>query len=317
MRKTLLAIAAAGLGLVGCVGGIESGGGSDPVDPSTGDDGNDNNDNPAGSDLTAAKQLFDQGVFPVIQKCSGGACHAENATGATLTRFVALDQTRGWQVAVNYTALVGNFAASAAPILTYITPGTHQGMTWSAPEVAAITAWLDKEVELRNGQPQGTGTGTGGGTESLSQATERVISEFAGCMTQANFDQANMRNAFGNMNCQNNQQCRDCHNNGAHGFHASDIVSTAPGSTWSVVSTRKYYWLQYFTVDLTAGAAGAKVIPNESSFIGVANGQDPHREHPRFNYNANNQGRQALQSFYDSTMARKTAGTCDPPKTLQ
>ena len=70
MRNILLTAIAA-FGLVGCVGGISSEGG-DPLQSPDGD-GNDNGDNPAGSDLSAAKQLFDSNVYPVINaKCTGG-----------------------------------------------------------------------------------------------------------------------------------------------------------------------------------------------------------------------------------------------------
>ena len=40
----------------------------------------------------------------------------------------------------------------------------------------------------------------------------------------------------------------------------------------------------------------------------------PHAEHPTFNAGANTQGMQALKKFYDSVMAKKTAGTCGAPK---
>ena len=190
MRATLLAAIAA-FGLVGCVGGISSEGG-DPLDSPDGD-GNDNGDNPAGSDLSAAKMLFDTNVYPVVNaKCSGGACHSETATGSTVTRFVATDAAKGWQTATNYAALVGNYAASAAPILTKVKAG-HQGKTYTPTEEANITAWLNKEVELRNGQTAPPPTGT----ETLSAATERVLSEFAGCMTKTDFDAANMAQAWG------------------------------------------------------------------------------------------------------------------------
>jgi hypothetical protein len=92
---------------------------------------------------------------------------------------------------------------------------------------------------------------------------------------------------------------------------------------FSVVSTKKYYFLQYFTVDLTQGAMAAKVIINKASFVGVANGQDPHREHPRFNCasvtNCNNQGMTALTQFYNATMTRvqNSATVCPTPKPLQ
>ena len=305
MRNILLTAIAA-FGLVGCVGGISSEGG-DPLQSPDGD-GNDNGDNPAGADLSAAKQLFDTNVYPVINaKCTGGACHTENATGATVTRFVALDATKGWQTATNYAALVGNYASSAAPILTKIKAG-HQARTYTTQEEANITAWLNKEVELRNGQvappPQS-------GAETLSQATERVLSEFAGCMTKTDFDAANMAQAWGGMQAQNNQECDNCHANGAEGFVASRLST----QFWNIFSVKKYYFLQYMTVDLTGGATAAKVVMNTTSFKGVGTAQDPHREHPTFNP-TNNQGVQALTTFYNTTMAKKTAGTCGAPRPL-
>jgi hypothetical protein len=304
--RTLLLAAIATASLVGCVGGLESGS-PDPLTTPDGD-GNDNGDNPAGSDLTAAKQLFDQDVFPLIQKCGGVACHAENAQSATLTRFVATDAASGWQVATNYQALVGNFTPTAAPILTKIKAGGHNAMTWSPDDESKITAWLNKELELRNGQT----TPPPAGAESLSAATERVLSEFAGCMTYENFQTANMK-AWGNVNAENNSQCKDCHVTGGEGFIASDL--DAKDKFYDIVSQKKYYFLQYLTVDLTGGAAAAKVIVNETSFRGVNNAQAPHTEHPRFNLD--NNGMTALHDFYDLTMAAKAAGTCGPPVTLQ
>ena len=61
-------------------------------------------------------------------------------------------------------------------------------------------------------------------------------------------------------------------------------------------------------------ANGAKVIINETSFRGVATAQAPHQEHPTFNAGPNSQGMQALRQFYDSVMAKKTAGTCGAPR---
>ena len=84
-------------------------------------------------------------------------------------------------------------------------------------------------------------------------------------------------------------------------------------AVFDTVDTNKYYMLQYFTVDLSAGVAMAKVIINQTSFMGVSQGQDPHREHPRFDA-LNNQGMTALQTFYDSTMASVTAGGCGPSR---
>jgi hypothetical protein len=306
MRSTLLA--ALTVGLIGCVGGIDSGAPIDPLDVEDGQDGNDDGGNPTGNDLSAAKALFDTGVFPTIaMKCSTNACHSETATGTTLTRFVATDAARGWQVAVNYAALVGNYAASAAPILTMIKPGTHKNVTYTTDEETKITAWLNKEVELRNTST--TNPPPPPGTESLSQATERVLSKFAGCMQITDFNAANMAQAWGNMNSTNNQQCENCHATGGEGFIASQQATAMYG----VVSTKKYFFLQYLTVDLTMGAAAAKVIINTTSMTGVATGQAPHAEHPRFNP-TQNQGMTALTKFYNATMARVNAvpSVCDP-----
>ncbi len=304
--RTILLAALAAVGLVGCVGGISSEGG-DPLDSPDGD-GNDNGDNPAGSDLSAAKMLYDTKVYGIVNaKCTGGACHSENATGTTLTRFVATDATKGWQLATNYAALVGNYAASAAPILTKIKAGHKTVVQYTPTEEANITAWLNKEVELRNGQT----TPPPMGAETLSQATERVLSEFAGCMSKTNFDAANMAGAWGNMNS-GQGQCRTCHINGGFGMLISDVST----DFYNGLSVKKYYFLQYLTVDLTMGTAAAKVIVNTTSFKGVSAGLDPHREHPTFNATTN-AGMTALNAFYTSTMARKTAGTCDPPRALQ
>ena len=303
MRTPLLA-ALAMVGLAGCVGGIESGTGN-PLQSPDGD-GNDNGDNPAGADLTTAKQAFDTNVYPLIQRCSSGACHADTASGATLTRFVAMDPAQGWQVATNYTAFVGNFTATAAPVLTYIQGRAHQGMAdWSATEVGKITAWLDVELALRNGQTTPPPTGQ----ETLAQASERVFAEFAGCMSPTIFQTANMT-AWGNVGAQNNQQCKDCHVTGGEGFIASDQETLF----YTVISTRKMFLLQYFNVDLTGGAAAAKIVVNEVSVKGVAEGIAPHGEHPRFNLD--NNGIDASREFLRLTMERKAAGTCDPPRTL-
>jgi hypothetical protein len=297
MRILLSMIAAASLS--GCVGGI-----SDIAQPEKGDDGNNNGDNPAGANLTAAKALFDNNVYAIVNaKCSGGGCHSETATGSTLTRFVATDKAKGWQVAVNYVALVGNFVPSVAPILQYGS-SNHKGVKFEAAEVQKVTEWLTKEVELRNTTPT---TPTPQAGETLSQAAERVMAAFAGCMTIANFNAANMSEAWGNLTAQNNQQCENCHSNGSDGF----IAVRQPQPFFTTVQTRKMHFLQYFTVELKNGAAAAKVIPNTVSFIGVGTNQAPHLEHPTFNP-TNNQGMTALNNFYNATMTAVQGGQCQP-----
>jgi hypothetical protein len=302
--RTFLALIAS-VSLVGCVGDVDSmGPGDEPVnDPQT-------SNNPAGGDLAAAKKKFDDNVFPVLTaKCSGGACHSQAGTGGSVTKFVATLATDGHKVATEYTALVGNFTASAAPILVMIKGGNHKGVSYATAEESKIVEWLDAEVTARNVNPNNPPPTSG---ETLSQATERVLSGFAGCMQFTDFQTANMANAWGNLTAQNNQQCENCHATGGEGF----IASRSAQFFYDVVSTKKYFFLQYFTVDLTQGAMAAKVVMNQASFLGVSQGQDPHREHPRFNA-TQNQGMTALTQFYNATMARVgQAGLC-APKPLQ
>lgn len=302
--RTLLALIAAA-GLVGCVGDVSDT--PTPDNPNTQQD----DKNPAGGDLTAARMAFDTTVFSVLSmKCSGGACHSQGTTGGSITKFVATNAADGWKLATETGALVGNFTASAAPVLTMIKGGSHKGATYATTEEANIVKWLELEVSARNGQ---TGAGTGTGGETLSQATERVLSQFAGCMQLTDFQAANMAQAWGGMEAQNNTECDNCHNSGGEGF----IASRQPQFFYDVVSTKKYFFLQYLTVDLTQGAAAAKVVMNRASFLGVANGQDPHREHPRFDGSTNSPGWAALTKFYNATMARVNTPNLCAPKPLQ
>ena len=309
--KILLAMIASA-GLIGCVGDVsdmpEPGSIHDPAAPTP--------TNPSGQDLSAAKALFDANVYPIINgKCFGGACHSQAGSGGSVTKFVATNASEGWGIATNYQALVSNFTPSAAPILTMIKAGNHKGQTYAAAEEAKIVEWLNKEVELRNGQPSQP---MNPGQETLSQATERVLSQFNGCMQASDFVAANM-GTWGAMTAQNNTNCDNCHTNGGEGMTAN----RSNQYMYDVLSVRKYHFLQYFTVDLTMGAAGAKVVVNKASFVGVANGQDPHREHPRFNCpsitNCTNQGMTALTQLYNATMARvqMSATVCPTPKPLQ
>jgi hypothetical protein len=313
MRSSFLAAFAAATLAAGCVGNLE------PTPPG----GGSNNDNPGspdagtGTGTSNAKPLFDSDVYPVLEaKCK--SCHLDSAPVGNVTGFVAGTAANGYSTITGFTALVGNFTSDSAGILGKIAAG-HNGIVYTADEQAKIAGWLNKEAELRNGIGPGTGSGSGTGTgsgsnpgnETPSQATTRLLKQWSGCMSQTNFDTANMPNAWGNLTATNNQECENCHVNGAEGFMASRQSTPF----FNTISTNKYYMLQYFTVDLTQGTAAAKIIINTVSFDGVSKGQDPHREHPRFNSTDNN-GMKALKTFYDTTMARLTAGQCDPPRLL-
>lgn len=295
MRNILLSVVAAA-GLVGCVGGIDM-----PPGPGPGP-GSD-----TGPAAMAAKQAFDSGVYPIIStasRCVG--CHSAAGPSGNDTGFVGTTAANGYDTAVGYVALVGDLTPAGAPILAKIAAG-HEGQSYTDNEKSLITTWLSAELTKRS-SGGGTGSGSSGGptNESPGAATTRLTNEWSGCMTLANFTTANMA-AFGNMRA-DNSACKTCHVNGEYGQIASDV----PAPFFTLISTNRYYMAQYFTVDLSGGVAAAKIIPNTKSLTNMGLALDPHTEHPRFTFKGST-GDTALNAFYTSTMAAKTAGTCGPP----
>jgi hypothetical protein len=299
MRTIFALIASAGL--IGCVGTVDMQGDDDTnPDPQPSPDPNPD-PNPSGADLSAAKALFDTGVYSTLKtKCTGGACHGETESGGTLTLFVANEPAGAWDRAVGYVALRGNFTNSA-PVLTKIEAG-HKNIIYTAQEKAGIVSWLSKELELRNDTgPQQPGQ------PSPSTVVDNLMAQFAGCMKLTDVQATNFAGAWGNLNSTDGQ-CKRCHATGGEGF----IANTDPTVMFNVVSVKKNFWLQYFTVDLiTNGVAGAKVTPNAVSFAGVCNRQAPHIGHPAFQC-TNNAGQIALKALYDRTVANIAAGGCAP-----
>jgi hypothetical protein len=294
--RTLLALIASA-GLVGCVGSVDPGSNSPIIDDGSGVP---ETDNPAGADLTPAKKLFDDNVYDILKaKCGSDGCHAQAGTGGTITKFVATNKADGWTVATNYNALVGTYT-TAAPVLAY-PAALHKGASYTADEKTKIEAWLAKELELRQGQPQGPAQG-----ETLSQAADRVMNQFAGCMKLEDFQATNMAAAWANINS-NEGQCKRCHATGESSFIANQDAPTSFG----VLSVKKMYFLQYFTVNLSGGATAAKVEPNQVSFLGVYNRTAPHLTHPTFPY-PTNAGVTALKAFYDKTILNVQGGLCQP-----
>jgi hypothetical protein len=299
----LLVTLIASLSLAACVGGVDAGGGGDVVDPDpTGTGGGG-----SGSAALEAKKLFTDNVQPIIAaKCIG--CHNVTGPVGNITGFVDADKATAYATATGYQAVIGDLTPAGAPILTIVTVGMHKGMRYEADQITKITSWLNKEVESRAGGGGGTGSGGTGGGETPQAASQRLLGEWSGCMTLANFEAADMRN-FGNVNAGGGGNCKTCHALGEFGH----IVSNVSQPFFQTITENKYYLLQYFSVDLSMGVPAAKVIINTRSFAGVGNRLAPHEAHPGFNP-TNNAGMTALQKFYTDTMAKKTAGTCDPPR---
>lgn len=322
MRALLLATIAS-VSLVGCVGeldgGMNGGGGDDgTVGPGT---------NPNPNPDSQGRKKFEQNVYPII-KAPGTAsdcvtCHSSTGPAGNLAGFVAPDLAGAYATVTSYQTVVGNFAPSAAGILTKIAGG-HQGRTYTQAQLDTISDWLNTEVTERS--TTGGGTGSGGGTtanESYSKATSRVLKEWSACMTLANFNAANMATAWGNMQTNNGERCATCHSTGGYGFMATGIAETTAGGPpglFTTMATNQYFLVLYYSVDLsdtTRDASGklinAKMKVNSEGFRGVAQNIAPHVQHPSFNFQ-NSPGITALQTFYTSTAAAVAAGNCGPTK---
>lgn len=304
MRSLLLATMAS-IGLVGCIGQLDS--------PGAGSVGDGTNPNPGGAN-SMAKKMFETNVYPIIhnpgQASDCSSCHDAQAPAGNITGFVAKDVVDSYATATSFQAVVGNFTPASAEIITQV-DNNHQGRTYTADQKQKITDWLAQEVIERAG-------GGGGGTtgESPSQATSRVMNEWSACMNITDYNTAGMSNAWANMNA-NGSKCANCHATGGQGFIATGVSETpptgAPPGLFTTIDVNKYFLIQYFTVDLTGGAAAAKVMINHTSFDGVSKGLPPHAEHPQFNA-TNNAGMTALQKFYDLTMTKVMLHNCGATK---
>lgn len=302
--RTLLhsVIATVGVvGLVGCVGELESEPGIVGTNP-----------NPKGSNSMAAK-LFAQTVYPIInapgQASDCSQCHDSKAPVGNVTGFVSATADESYATLTSFQSLVGNFTPTAAGILSRIAPTdihtTTRGRMYTDAQRQAITDWLAADLAERGNN---TTTTDGPGAE-----TAKLLNQWTACMTLANWQAAQMTTAWGNLVTDDGDMCVNCHATGGQGMMVSNVeesIGTGVPGMWSVVSTKEPYLIQYFSVDFTG--AMPQVIINTESFKGVATGTPPHTEHPMFDP-LNNPGMQALQQFYQLT--HDSLGGCDASAT--
>jgi hypothetical protein len=259
--------------LAGCVGGIEN------IDPP-------NTPDAAVTTGSTARQLYVQNVHPITNRCNSAACHSlTGAAGGGTSRFADSSADNSYNAIVAAPLVVGSFNSQAG-ILVKIAAG-HNGITYSSADLSAINTWLSKEAMERMGQPPAVDP-------------VEVMKKWSGCMTIANFNTAQMAQKWGALATQANQRCTNCHQAGLYGMIISDTATTY----FDTISKHKDYLLKYFTVDGTG-----KVVINTAS---MTNAGVTLQDHPRFDPTTN-AGMTALQTFYTSTMAAQTAGTCGPP----
>lgn len=281
----LSALFAMALLATGCVAG-----GFDPAGPG-GDDGEDPIQN------GAAAQNYKTNVHPIMTaKCTNGSCHAQTGVMG-LYGFAVANADASYTQMVALPTLVGTYTAASSGLITKIKQaGGHNAVVYTPAEETKIGAWLSAEADERDG-----------GATPIIDPVEQ-LRKWTGCMSLANFEAATppMAIAWGQLSSNDtNQRCANCHQAGL------DTFLTGNGNNaeqfFNGLATQKDFLLKYFTVD----AAGAVII-NTSS---MQNAGVNLVGHPRFNPTVNT-GMTSLKSFYDLTVARQTAGTCDPPRLL-
>jgi hypothetical protein len=286
MRNILLAVVAA-TGLVGCVGGIDSG--TPPPDPPP------PTSTPPGGVVGASqsKQLFDNTVYPILSsKCIG--CHNASSPLSGAPGFVAPAAADGYTTASSNVALVGDLMPADAHILTTIAAG-HNAQSYSPDDITNITNWLAAELAARQG-------GAPGSTDLLTQ--------FSGCLTQTDFDTANMT-AWATMAVNGNRAtCGSCHDN----FEFNQIATTDGKKFFTFISTNTLAMSQYFTLD--SPTAPTKVIINQQHLKDVSTPVAAYTGHDQFNL-TNSAGLKALTAFYTAATMKLAAGTCGPPTLTQ
>jgi hypothetical protein len=132
-----------------------------------------------------------------------------------------------------------------------------------------------------------------------------LLAEWSGCMSLENFTSTNMAPTWSAISA-TGESCTTCHTPGTVQFP----VSSNAAAFFQVLSGYKFALLQFFTVDLAQRPG--KVIVQTRTFEAAGSGAPPHMEHPPFTVGAAPIA--ALAAFYDATVARKAAGTCDPPR---
>jgi hypothetical protein len=201
----------------------------------------------------------------------------------------------------SYTQIVGNFDKATAPIITQISPGPHFA-SYTAAQVTTIGAWLDAEVAARSM----CGTTMTSTTPSPGQISAQLVEQWSGCMNLTDWTTSSVAVSMAGL-VSNQGPCIRCHVNGAFNMVATDQTQRA----FDLVTTNVDFLTVYFTPVVTASTSPQMVV-NTKLFTQVGRGQPPFIEHPLFDPNA--QAFTDLNTFYTATMARKTAGTCSPPR---
>jgi hypothetical protein len=141
---------------------------------------------------------------------------------------------------------------------------------------------------------------------SNTLTADDLLKQWSGCMSLANFTTAKMNTAWGDLAAGNGQACSSCHTTGLYGFYVDRDATTM----FNAITANKAFLAVYFSADV----ANQKIITDDALFASVGSGT--FNGHPAF-ATTNNAGLLALKSFYDLTVARQQANTCDPSRITQ
>ncbi len=244
------------------------------------------------------KAQFEAEVDPILRaKCI--ACHAV-VGNINYPPFVSSALADSYSTVSSTGALMGTLTPAGAPILTKIEGGDHHGVTYGAGDVAAIEAFLAAQLDT-------------GGTptppeESPGAVSARLVSEWSGCLAVADFEEFGVGDAWANKGSDDGN-CEQCHTSGAYGFVATDDNSTMYGKLSGAITGNPNDMFGYFSVDVP----GDRMIINLRRLEAVGSGEGIHVNHPRFDYDPNDEAMVVLQRLYDRTMERQAAGGCGAP----
>jgi hypothetical protein len=306
------ALAFLSFAIAGCLGGYQSGTPGTPAtqgSPTT--NGNTSGSSGSGGGAsttppppTSAKSLFDANAASILTaKCAATACHGGTATNPP--PFAAGPSSGLYMTVLNYAdILLAGFDKTQAQILLKITPGNHNGCTYSSGEVTSIGGWLDAERAARAG---------GGGTVSPRDA---LLAKWSGCMTQADFDSAGVATAWARKTTDtSNTACQQCHDN-ADAFLANADSTRMFNILSSQPNPKGGWFLEYmFTVD-TTDPNNLQMIINRDYINRAATGTGQHElfQIDTDRNGANPSAYQCLTTFYQLTLGHLAAGPCGPPR---
>lgn len=251
---------------------------------------------------STAKPLFEQKVQPILAAagtgCAGAACHSP--PGTSPIRFMTTAETDQYAAILGFAdkLLAGNFDKTKAQLITKVTPG-HYTAKYTAQNITDINEWLDAEIAAR---------AAGGGDVAVVSERAKLLAEWSGCMNLAEWNQAGVAAAWANKGT-NQGNCQQCHVN-AQGW----LASAESERVFNILTTQKnpktqgMFMEYYFTVD-ASDPANLKMVINRDMLVRAAQGA---AQHPTFNVDGNPYTR--LQNFYNQTLARQAAKTCDPPR---